>query len=115
MKKLTLACVLGGLCAIGSTAVPTTAVALETYQAKAEASDAAERAALDMMEVFGFKQLKPGQYLWRDVPDSAGPERVVVSISDQVAYLYRGNSLVAVARTSTGRDDKPTPTGIFSV
>jgi lipoprotein-anchoring transpeptidase ErfK/SrfK len=67
------------------------------------------------MEVFGFKRLKPGQYLWRDVPDSAGPERVVISLTDQRAYLYRGNELVAVSTISSGKDEKPTPIGIFSV
>jgi lipoprotein-anchoring transpeptidase ErfK/SrfK len=68
-----------------------------------------------MFEVFGFKQLKPGQYLWRDASGSAGPERVVISLSDQLAYLYRGDALVAVSTISTGKDEKPTPTGIFSV
>ena len=44
-----------------------------------------------------------------------GPERVVVSLSDQMAYLYRGSTLVAVSTISSGNDEKPTPTGIFSV
>ena len=68
-----------------------------------------------MLDAFGPKDLKPGQYLWRDVPASAGPERVVISLSDQLAYLYRGDTLVAVSTISSGKDDKPTPTGIFSV
>ena len=80
-----------------------------------EASEAASHAAFDMFQVFGFKRLKPGQYLWRDVPDSAGPERVVISLTDQLAFLYRGDTLVAVSTISTGKDEKPTPTGIFSV
>jgi lipoprotein-anchoring transpeptidase ErfK/SrfK len=68
-----------------------------------------------MVDAFGFKMLKPGQYLWRDVPEAAGPERVVVSLSDQLAFLYRGETLMAVSTISSGRGDKPTPTGIFSV
>ena len=56
---------------------------------------------MDKMEAFGFKDLKPGQYLWRDVPDSAGPERVVVSLTDQMAYLYRGDTLMAISTIST--------------
>ena len=43
------------------------------------------------------------------------PERVVVSLSDQLAYVYRGNTLMAVTTISSGQDDKPTPTGIFSI
>ena len=38
----------------------------------------------DMFEAFGFKRLKSGQYLWRDVPESAGQERVIISLSDQL-------------------------------
>jgi lipoprotein-anchoring transpeptidase ErfK/SrfK len=91
------------------------AFALETYEAKMEASDAASQARVDMIDAFGAKFLKPGQYLWRDVPASAGQERVVISLSDQLAYLYRGDTLMAVSTVSSGRDDKPTPTGIFSV
>ncbi len=115
MKQLAIALALAGTCVLGSTIASTPAFALETYAAQMEASDAASRAAFDMFEAFGFKQLKPGQFLWRDVPDSAGPERVVVSLSDQLAYLYRGDTLVAASTISTGKDEKPTPTGIFSV
>ena len=39
----------------------------------------------------------------------------MISLSDQRAYLYRGDSLVAIAAISSGKDSKPTPTGIFSV
>ena len=48
-------------------------------------------------------------------PESAGNERVVVSLSDQQAYLYRGNELMAVAAVSSGTSKNPTPTGIFQV
>ena len=90
------------------------AASVETYEAKAEASDAAAMARFDMEEAFGAKQPKAGQYLWRKGSFDGEP-RVVVSISDQLAYLYRGADLVAVAAISTGVDEHPTPTGIFSV
>ena len=77
--------------------------------------DAATQARADMLEAFGPKQLKPGQYVWRNVPADAGSERVVISLGDQMAYLYRGNSLMAATTISSGRDSKPTPTGIFSI
>ena len=111
MKKLALALALVGSC--GLSALP--AAALETYEAKMEASDAASQARIDMLEAFGPKALRPGQYVWRDVPESAGRERVVVSLSDQRAYLYRGDALMAVATVSSGTDSNPTPTGIFAV
>jgi len=115
MMRLASALALMGSCVLATTVVSTPASALETYEAKMEASDAASQARVDMIDAFGPKTVKPGQYLWRDVPESAGAERVVISLSDQLAYLYRGDTLMAVAAISTGRDDKPSPTGIFSV
>ena len=115
MKQLAFALALTGSCVLSSTMVTTPAFALETYEAKMEASDAASQARADMLDAFGPKDLKPGQFVWRNVPDGAGPERVVIGLSDQMAYLYRGDTLVAAAAISTGRDEKPTPTGIFSV
>ena len=115
MKQLAYALALSGLCAFGTLTTATPAAALETYEAKMQASDAASQARIDMLDAFGPKALKPGQYVWRNVPDSAGPERVVVSLSDQMAYLYRGDTMMAATTISSGRDDKPTPDGIFSV
>lgn len=115
MKRIALALAFASSCTLGTLAAPSPAFALETYQAKMEASDAAIQARMDMDEAFGPKILKPGQYLWRDVPDGAGPERVVISLTDQLAYVYRGDTLMAVTTVSSGRNDKPTPTGIFSV
>ena len=111
MRKLALALALVGSCAL----LAPPAAALETYEAKMEASDAASQARVDMLEAFGPRALRPGQYVWRDVPSSAGRERVVVSLSDQLAYLYRGNALMAVTTISSGTDRNPTPTGIFAV
>src|SRR5258705_1563141 len=80
MKQLAIALALSSVFAF-SPAAP--AFALETPEAKIEAGDAASRAILDMFEAFGFRTLKPGQYLWRNIPDSAGAERVVISLTDQ--------------------------------
>ena len=115
MKQLALALALTGTCVFGFSAAAPSASALETYQAKMMASDAASQARIDMMDAFGPKVLKPGQYVWRDVPDSAGSERVVISLADQMAYLYRGDTLVAASTISSGKDSKPTPDGIFSI
>lgn len=114
MKQLACALALAGTCVLATSIVPTPALALETYEAKMEASDAASQARIDMLEAFGAKALKPGQYVWRDV-QADGPERLVVSLSDQLAYLYRGDTLIAASTISSGKDEKPTPTGIFSV
>ncbi|OWK30839.1 L,D-transpeptidase family protein [Sphingomonas mucosissima] len=58
--------------------------------------------------------LPPGQYLWeQDV--AAGPVSILISIPDQKAYVYRGDSLVAVSTVSTGKEGKETPTGVFPI
>ena len=115
MKQLAFALALTGSCVLATTTAVTPASALETYEAQMEASDLASQARIDMLDAFGPKVLKPGQYVWREVPEGAGAERVVISLSDQMAYLYRGDTIMAATTISSGRDDKPTPTGIFSV
>ena len=112
MKKLALALVAAGAFALAP-AAPALA-SMETPEAKAEAADAAMMARLHMDEVFGPKELKPGQYVWRK-GSFTGEPMVVVSLTDQLAYLYRGDQLVAVSTVSTGTDTNPTPKGIFSV
>jgi lipoprotein-anchoring transpeptidase ErfK/SrfK len=115
MKQLARALALAGTCVLGMSATATPAKALETYAAQMQASDAASQARIDMIEAFGPRFLKPGQYAWRNVPEGAGAQRVVISLTDQLVYLYRGSTLVAVSTISSGKDAKPTPTGIFSV
>src|SRR5690606_38165068 len=82
--------------------------------AKSAAASAAELARQDMIATFGSKRLKPGQYLWRDVSAQGSP-RVVVNLGDQLAFLYKGDTLIAVSTISSGKARKPTPTGIFPV
>jgi hypothetical protein len=115
MKKLAFALAASAACALSLSSVPATAASMETFEAKMTASSAAAIAREDMFEAFGDKDLKPGDYLWRDVPASAGAERVVISLGDQLAYLYRGETLMAVATISSGEPGRDTPTGIFSV
>jgi hypothetical protein len=115
MKKLAIALALAGSCVFATAVASTPAEALETPEAQMQASDAASQARIDMVEAFGPRELKPGQYVWRDIPEAAGPERFVISLSDQMAYLYRGGELMAATTISSGRDSKPTPTGVFSI
>jgi lipoprotein-anchoring transpeptidase ErfK/SrfK len=115
MKKLALALAVSSVCALSVPSTPAMAASMETVEAKMTASSAAALARQDMYEAFGDKELKPGQYLWRDVRASAGDERVVVSLGDQLAYLYRGETLMAVATISSGKSGHDTPTGIFTI
>jgi lipoprotein-anchoring transpeptidase ErfK/SrfK len=112
MKKLAIALAASGLFALS---VPSMAsAAIETEEARMEAASAADTARWDMVEEFGPKILKPGQYLWAKDLGSGAP-RVVVSLSEQMAYVYRGDRLIGVTTISSGKPGKDTPTGIFPI
>ncbi len=113
MKQLALALAVTGAFALTVPAYP--ANANDSYEARATASAASRIAHDDMVATFGKDTVPPGKYLWRDVPSGAGDERVVISLEDQLAYLYRGNELMAVASISSGRPGRDTPNGVFQV
>lgn len=58
--------------------------------------------------------LAPGKFVWGDAA-SAEPVTVVVSIPVQRAFVFRGTTLVAASAVSTGKDEKPTPTGVYPI
>jgi hypothetical protein len=60
-------------------------------------------------------RLAPGQFEW--YPDRApvGPILVVVSIDDQVAYVYRNGVQIARSTVSTGAPGHETPNGVFTI
>jgi lipoprotein-anchoring transpeptidase ErfK/SrfK len=47
--------------------------------------------------------------------NGASPVRVVVSLPQQKAYVFRSGALVATAPVSTGRPGHPTPVGTFRI
>ena len=112
MRKLALALAASALCALSAPAI--SASTIETPEAKATAASAADIARADMYTTFGDKTLKPGQYLWAK-RGNEGPTRVIISLADQMGYVYRGDELIGVTTLSTGTDEKPTPTGIFPI
>jgi hypothetical protein len=59
--------------------------------------------------------LKPGEFIWSPelVPD--GPLVMVISITEQRAYLYRNGLRIGVSTVSTGKKGKETPTGVFTI
>ena len=58
--------------------------------------------------------LQPNAWVWQD-GNAAGPLRVVVSLADQRAYVYRGKRMIAVSSAATGRDGKETPVGVYPI
>src|SRR5580700_3505043 len=60
-------------------------------------------------------QLKQGQFEWMGEAVSSGPIVMVVSITEQKAYVYRNGVLIGATTVSTGRPGHLTPTGVFTV
>ncbi|MFC4992439.1 L,D-transpeptidase family protein [Rubritalea tangerina] len=60
-------------------------------------------------------RLAPGQYEWHPERSPSGPVLMVVSIDDQMAYVYRNGVQIARSTVSTGREGKETPTGVFTI
>jgi hypothetical protein len=60
-------------------------------------------------------QLKKGDFLWMGEALTTGPVVMVVSITEQRAYVYRNGILIGATTVSTGRPGHPTPTGVFTV
>jgi hypothetical protein len=62
-----------------------------------------------------ISELKKGQFLWMAEAVTAGPVVMVVSITEQRAYVYRNGILIGATTVSTGRPGHLTPTGVFTV
>jgi hypothetical protein len=60
-------------------------------------------------------KLAPGQYEWHPERSPSGPVLMVVSIDDQMAYVYRNGVQIARSTVSTGRAGKETPTGVYTI
>lgn len=59
--------------------------------------------------------LEPGQFEWQPERAPKGPILMVVSLDDQMAYVYRNGVQIGRSTVSTGREGKETPTGVFTI
>lgn len=60
-------------------------------------------------------QLKHGEFVWLGDAVKSGPMVMVVSLTEQRAYVYRNGVLIGVTTVSTGRPGHETPTGVFTI
>jgi hypothetical protein len=60
-------------------------------------------------------ELKPGDYVWHPEVSPAGPVVVLVSLPDQILYVYRNGVRIGRSTLSSGKPGKQTPTGVFTV
>jgi hypothetical protein len=59
--------------------------------------------------------LKPGEFVWAPGVAPEGPVVVIVSLTEQRAYVYRNGVQIGYTTVSTGRPGHVTPTGIFTI
>jgi len=59
--------------------------------------------------------LKPGSYLWHPDVAAAGAVNILVDLDRQIAFVYRGGTLIGISTVSTGRDGYETPVGSFTI
>jgi lipoprotein-anchoring transpeptidase ErfK/SrfK len=59
--------------------------------------------------------LKPGEFTWNGDAQPSGPIVVVVSLTEQRAYVYRNGVRIGVTTVSSGKRGHQTPTGVFTV
>ncbi len=62
-----------------------------------------------------YSTLDPGEFIWHPQAASSGNIEIVVSLPLQVAYVYRGGTLIGVSTVSTGKPGNETPTGSFQI
>ena len=112
--------------AIGSlslTAIPASFAAKPAPRAKAASAKAAaakpKRAKPAAAKPVSIEEriasLKPGQWVWQPELATEGQVELVVSLPMQMAYAYRGGTLIGAATVSTGMPGHETPPGRFKI
>jgi len=59
--------------------------------------------------------LKPGEYWWNPKLSPSGPVVALVSVPQQMIYVYRNGILIGRSTVSTGSKGHSTPGGVFSI
>jgi hypothetical protein len=59
--------------------------------------------------------LDPGQFAWQPETSPQGPVLVLVSLTEQVARVYRNGIEIGITTVSTGRPGHETPTSVFTI
>jgi hypothetical protein len=60
-------------------------------------------------------RLRPGEYLWVPEVSPRGPIVLVVSLPEQLAYVYRNGVIIGASTISSGKKGHGTPTGVFTI
>lgn len=60
-------------------------------------------------------ELQPGQFVWNPDAAPSGPLVVLVSLTEQFAYVYRNGIVIGYCPVATGKTGHETPTGVFTI
>ena len=75
----------------------------------------ADKAKAEMAATFGTVALKPAESRWvSDIP-ADGATKIVVSLSDQLAWVYRSDRMIAATTVSSGKLNHESPVGQFPI
>src|SRR5439155_3111777 len=75
----------------------------------------APQAYKDMVEAFGRKGLKPGEYVLAQSIPTDGDTKIIVDLLTQMAYVYRGDKLIGASTVSSAKRGMVTPLGFWSI
>ncbi len=59
--------------------------------------------------------LKPNQYIWNPAASPDGPVGIIVDLTNQMIYVYRGGKQIARSAVSTGIKSHPTAPGSYTI
>jgi len=59
--------------------------------------------------------IKPGEYVWQPEVSPTGPVIIIVSLSEQILYVYRNGIRIGRTTISSGKAGHRTPTGVFTI
>jgi len=76
---------------------------------------AAPQAHRDMVTEFHKVGLKPGEYVWASSAPVEGDTRIVVDLLTQMAYVYRGETLLGASTMSSAKTGHITPYGYWTI
>ena len=62
-----------------------------------------------------IKNLKPGQYTWHPERSPDGPVAIIVSLPEQLCFVYRNGIRIGVSTVSSGKPGYETPAGVFTI
>ena len=79
------------------------------------AADLAQNSVSDDLTEAVADTLKPGEFRWQPERAAEGSLTVIVSISRQMAYIYRSGALIGISTVSTGKPGYETPIGTFPI